>query len=79
MLAQRLLERGVNAVPIIPPGVQEQGARLRFFVCAGHTQEQIEQTVALVRDELAALEHQGVSLANIAELAGVARESGASS
>ena len=69
MLAQRLLERGVNAVPIIPPGVQEQGARLRFFVCAGHTQEQIEQTVALVRDELAALEQQGVSLANIAELA----------
>ena len=69
MLAQRLLERGVNAVPIIPPGVQEQGARLRFFVCAGHTPEQIEQAVALMRDELAALEQQGVSLANIAELA----------
>jgi len=70
MMAQRLLERGLNAVPIIPPGVQEQGARLRFFVCAGHEHAQIDQAVVLVREQLAALESEGVSLANIAKLAG---------
>jgi 8-amino-7-oxononanoate synthase len=78
MLAQRLLEGGVNAVPIIPPGVPEQGARLRFFVCAGHTEDQIERTVALVREQLTVLEQQGVSLANIAQLAGAAAKTSAS-
>jgi 8-amino-7-oxononanoate synthase len=76
MLAQRLLERGVNAVPIIPPGVQERAARLRFFVCAGHEREQIERTVELVREELSELERQGVSLGNIVKLAGAARQTG---
>ena len=71
--AHRLLDRGVNAVPIIPPGVHEKGARLRFFVCAGHEREQIEQAVAVVQEELAALERDGVSLANIATLAGTAK------
>lgn len=70
--AQRLLERGINAVPIIPPGVQEKGARLRFFVCAGHERSQIEQAVAVLREELASLEREGVALANIAKLAGFA-------
>jgi 7-keto-8-aminopelargonate synthetase-like enzyme len=79
VMAQRLLERGVNAVPIIPPGVQERAARLRFFVCATHEPEQIERTVALVREELAQLERQNVSLANIVQLAGAAREGGSSS
>jgi 7-keto-8-aminopelargonate synthetase-like enzyme len=74
MMAHRLLDRGINAVPIIPPGVQEKGARLRFFVCAGHERAQIEQAVALVREELAALEQDGVSLANIAKLASGARK-----
>jgi 8-amino-7-oxononanoate synthase len=73
MMAHRLLDRGINAVPIIPPGVQEKAARLRFFVCAGHERVQIEQTVAAVREELTALEREGVSLANIAKLADVAK------
>jgi 8-amino-7-oxononanoate synthase len=79
MLAQRLLERGVNAVPIIPPGVQEKGARLRFFVCAAHTPDQIEHAVTLVSSELAVLEKHGVSLANIAELANTVHKADASS
>jgi len=70
MLAQRLLQRGINAVPIVPPGVQEKSARLRFFVCAEHQDSQIEQAVAATREELAALERDGVSLANIAQLTG---------
>ena len=31
-----LLQRGVNALPIIFPAVPEQAARLRFFVSAEH-------------------------------------------
>jgi 8-amino-7-oxononanoate synthase len=69
--AHRLLDRGVNAVPIIPPGVQEKGARLRFFVCAEHERAQIEQAVAVMREELAVLQREGVSLDNIAKLSGI--------
>jgi 8-amino-7-oxononanoate synthase len=71
-LAHRLLDRGINAVPIIPPGVPEKAARLRFFVCSEHSRAQIEQAVAAVREELAALERDGVALANIGRLAAAA-------
>ena len=36
-----LLERGVNVQPIIHPAVEERAARLRFFVSAQHSEEQI--------------------------------------
>ena len=37
-----LLERGVNALPIIFPAVPEQAARLRFFVSAEHAEADID-------------------------------------
>ena len=37
-----LLERGVNALPIIFPAVPEQAARLRFFVSAEHEDADID-------------------------------------
>ena len=37
-----LLERGVNALPIIFPAVPEQAARLRFFLSAEHTEADID-------------------------------------
>jgi 7-keto-8-aminopelargonate synthetase-like enzyme len=37
-----LLERGVNALPIIFPAVPEQAARLRFFVSAEHEHADID-------------------------------------
>lgn len=46
--SNRLLERGVNVQPIVHPAVEEDGARLRFFVCADHTEEQIRTAVAAV-------------------------------
>lgn len=41
-----LLERGVNALPIIFPAVPEKAARLRFFLSAEHGEEDIKAAVA---------------------------------
>jgi len=41
-----LLERGVNALPIIFPAVPEKAARLRFFISAEHTEQDIRDAVA---------------------------------
>lgn len=54
-LAERLLRRGVNAFPIVPPGVPEKSARLRFFINATHTDQQIDTTVEILVDEVKAL------------------------
>jgi 8-amino-7-oxononanoate synthase len=52
MLAERLRERGFNVFPILPPGVPEKSARLRFFVTAAHTEAQIGAAVAATADIL---------------------------
>ncbi|KAE9421951.1 hypothetical protein Angca_008702, partial [Angiostrongylus cantonensis] len=44
-LAERLLTAGINAFPILPPGVPERSARLRFFINQAHTDEQIDNAV----------------------------------
>jgi 8-amino-7-oxononanoate synthase len=41
-----LLERGVNALPIIFPAVPEKAARLRFFLSAEHEEAQLRDAVA---------------------------------
>jgi 8-amino-7-oxononanoate synthase len=48
-----LLRRGVNARPILYPAVSENAARIRFFINADHTEEQIRQTVKLLCECLA--------------------------
>ncbi len=55
-LSRRLFERGINVQPILYPAVEEQAARLRFFITACHTVEQIEQTVDAVAEELARID-----------------------
>ncbi len=68
LLAERLLARGYNAFPIVPPGVPEQSARLRFFISSEHTPEEIEGAVAATTEELAKLVKEGVSFATMAKL-----------
>ena len=51
-LAERLLERGLNVLPIIYPAVPLKAARLRFFITSEHTAAQIRTAVATVREEL---------------------------
>ncbi len=45
LLSKLLKDEGVLALPIIYPGVEEGRARLRFFVSATHSSEQIEEAV----------------------------------
>ena len=49
--SNELFERGFNVQPIVHPAVEEKAARLRFFVSAAHSREQIAFTV----DALAAV------------------------
>jgi 8-amino-7-oxononanoate synthase len=55
--SNRMLERGFNVQPIVYPAVEEGLARLRFFLCADHTEDQIRaavDAVAAVAAELGA-------------------------
>ena len=60
-LAERLLGRGINVAPILPPAVAERGSRLRFFLAADHTETQIRQTVQAVSEELRTLTTQSAA------------------
>lgn len=53
ILGQRLLERGINAFPVLPPGVPERSARLRFFLSAAHTPDQIRAALEALVEEAA--------------------------
>lgn len=55
VLAERLFEAGINAFPILPPGVPEKTARLRFFVTAAHDATAIDAAVDKTATILAGL------------------------
>jgi 8-amino-7-oxononanoate synthase/acyl carrier protein len=57
-LSRGLFERGINVQPILYPAVEEEKARLRFFITANHTDEQIQQTVDAVAEELAKIDRK---------------------
>jgi 7-keto-8-aminopelargonate synthetase-like enzyme len=48
-LSRQLFEHGINVQPILYPAVDESASRLRFFITAMHSSQQIRQAV----DELA--------------------------
>jgi 7-keto-8-aminopelargonate synthetase-like enzyme len=54
LVSQMLLERGINARPILYPAVRESAARVRFFLTAEHTEEQILRTVETLAAVVAA-------------------------
>ena len=51
-VADRLLTRGLNVLPIIYPAVPLKAARLRFFLTSEHTAAQIRDAVRMMREEL---------------------------
>jgi 8-amino-7-oxononanoate synthase len=51
-LSKRLFEHGIDVQPIVRPAVSADTARLRFFITANHTEEQIKATIPLVAREL---------------------------
>jgi 8-amino-7-oxononanoate synthase len=69
-LAQALFARGINVQPILYPAVPERAARLRFFLTAAHSEEQVREAVAIVIEE-----HRTVA-AEPTDLAAVARHLG---
>jgi 8-amino-7-oxononanoate synthase len=58
LLAERLLEAGVNAKPIVYPAVPEDVSRLRFFLSALHSEEQLKTTARLVGQILTGVREQ---------------------
>ncbi|HEX3538332.1 MAG TPA: aminotransferase class I/II-fold pyridoxal phosphate-dependent enzyme [Stellaceae bacterium] len=50
-LAQALFRRGLNVQPILYPAVPERAARLRFFLTAAHSEEQIREAVQILIEE----------------------------
>ena len=48
-----MFQRGINVQPILHPAVEEKAARLRFFITASHTEEQIRYTIDVLAEELA--------------------------
>lgn len=51
-LSQMLFKRGIYVMPISFPAVKEGQARLRFFISASHTEEQVKKTLDAVAEEL---------------------------
>ncbi len=63
-LAEALLDRGINVNPILHPAVEEDQARLRFFITACHTERQIAETVQVLRAELSRVDADGAAAVN---------------
>ncbi|MCB9506694.1 MAG: aminotransferase class I/II-fold pyridoxal phosphate-dependent enzyme [Myxococcales bacterium] len=57
-LSAALLEKGINAKPIIYPAVANDAARLRFFLSSLHSEDQLEHTAETIRVELAKIRAQ---------------------
>lgn len=51
-LSQLLFQRGIYVMPITFPAVREGAARLRFFISASHTEEQVRAAIDAVVEEL---------------------------
>ena len=51
-LSNALSERGINVQPVLYPVVEDDAARLRFFITSAHTETQIRETVDAVAEEL---------------------------
>jgi 8-amino-7-oxononanoate synthase len=51
-LSQALVNRRINVQPIVHPAVEEDSARLRFFISAAHTEDEISHTVTVLAEEL---------------------------
>ena len=52
-LSAALAKRKINVNPIVYPAVEDNAARLRFFLSSTHTEEELRFTAAAVAEELA--------------------------
>jgi 8-amino-7-oxononanoate synthase/acyl carrier protein len=52
-LSEALAARKINVQPIVHPAVEENAARLRFFISATHSEEEIRYAVQVLSEEMA--------------------------
>ena len=64
-LSNRLLARGINALPIVFPAVAEKSARIRFFITSEHSSEQIDRAVDATAEELAKMREENVGFSSL--------------
>lgn len=62
-LAHAMFDRGINVQPILYPAVEERAARLRFFVTASHTEEQIRHSIDVTAEEVERIDPKYLSQA----------------
>ncbi len=60
-LAEQLFREGVYVMPIMPPGVPDRTARLRFFITTRHDDEDIRHAVGLTASILARLRQEAAA------------------
>jgi 8-amino-7-oxononanoate synthase len=53
IMSQELLNRGINVLPVLYPAVPVKSSRLRFFLTAMHTEQDIETAIDTTVEELA--------------------------
>jgi 8-amino-7-oxononanoate synthase/acyl carrier protein len=51
-LSRAMFDRGINVQPILYPAVEERAARLRFFITASHTEEQLRHSIDVTAEEV---------------------------
>jgi 8-amino-7-oxononanoate synthase len=51
-LSRAMFDRGINVQPILYPAVEERAARLRFFITASHSEEQVRRSIEVTAEEV---------------------------
>jgi 8-amino-7-oxononanoate synthase len=54
-ISHELLRQGIDAQPILFPAVPEKASRIRFFITANHTEEQIHRTIQALSECIGAV------------------------
>ena len=67
LLSQKLYHRGINVQPVIYPAVPPKSARLRFFITAHHSKQDIDRTIDALVDEIAKLPQRIQSMTVVAQ------------
>jgi 8-amino-7-oxononanoate synthase len=52
VLSQKLLQRGINVLPVLYPAVPAKASRLRFFLTAMHTENEMKTALDATAEEL---------------------------
>ncbi|MFC4389056.1 aminotransferase class I/II-fold pyridoxal phosphate-dependent enzyme [Gracilibacillus marinus] len=56
--SELLYENGINAMPIVYPAVKESEARIRFFISAAHTKEDLDFTLKVIKEHKKQMEQE---------------------